>query len=279
MPDAPSDKKLGNLAQRLLTAAVFIPFLLYLMYLAPPWGFATLAFIAIAVAAHELMTMAIPHSRPLRTYGVLATLGLAAVVYLVRSSEAILSAVIAIVVGALVSGLFAPTPLERASARTGWLIAGPVYIGVLFTTIALLHQLPMGGSWVLLTMTLAWLGDTGGYFAGRFLGKHKLSPTISPKKTVEGSFGSLAGSLVGALLAHFWYLPELPLLDAVVLALVAGAFGQMGDLCVSLLKRSTGVKDSGAILPGHGGLLDRVDALLFTVPITWMYATWFLYGA
>jgi phosphatidate cytidylyltransferase len=177
-----------------------------------------------------------------------------------------------------VSGLFAPTPLERASARTGWLIAGPVYIGVLFTTIALLHQLPMGGSWVLLTMTLAWLGDTGGYFAGRFLGKHKLSPTISPKKTVEGSFGSLAGSLVGALLAHFWYLPELPLLDAVVLALVAGAFGQMGDLCVSLLKRSTGVKDSGAILPGHGGLLDRVDALLFTVPITWMYATWFLYG-
>jgi phosphatidate cytidylyltransferase len=277
MHDERKGRSLGNLAQRLITAALFIPFLLYLMFLAPPWGIPALVGVAVAVAAHELMAMVIPYSRPLRWYGVFATLALSATVLLVRSAEAVLTAVVAVVVGGLLTGLLAPHPLDRASSRMGWLITGPIYVGVLLTTVALLHELPFGGSWILLTMMLAWLGDTGGYFAGRFLGKHKLYPTVSPKKTVEGALGSLGGSLAGALLAAAWYLPDLPLAHAVPLALVAGAFGQMGDLCVSLLKRSTGVKDSGTILPGHGGLLDRIDALMFTAPITWLYATWILY--
>lgn len=277
MHDARKGKRLGNLAQRLITAALFIPLLLYLMYLAPPWGMTLLVGLAVAVAAHELMAMVLPYSRPLRWYGLIMTVALSASVLLVRAADAVLSAIIVVVVGGLVTGLLAPLPLERAASRMAWLIAGPIYVGLLLSTVALLHELPYGGSWILLTMMLAWLGDTGGYFAGRFLGKRKLYPTVSPKKTVEGSLGGLGGSLVGALLAYGWYLPGLPLVHAVLLAIVAGAFGQMGDLCVSLLKRSTGVKDSGAILPGHGGLLDRIDALMFTAPITWLYATWVLY--
>ena len=133
-----------------------------------------------------------------------------------------------------------------------------------------------GPSYVVLAIMFAWFSDTGGYFAGRFLGKHKLYEAVSPKKTIEGSIGGLAGAAVGALLGHFWFLPSLPLVDGIVLAIVAGALGQAGDLGESVLKRSTGVKDSGAIVPGHGGILDRVDALLFTSTATFLYTLWFV---
>ena len=112
----------------------------------------------------------------------------------------------------------------------------------------------------MLALMLSWLSDTGGYFAGRLFGKHKLYPAVSPKKTVEGAIGGLAGAIVGALIAHFFYLRSLPLGHGVALALVAGAAGQAGDLGESLLKRSFGVKDSGGIVPGHGVLLDRARA-------------------
>ncbi len=128
-----------------------------------------------------------------------------------------------------------------------------------------------GPHYVVMTLTFAWFGDTGGYFAGRFLGKTKLYEAVSPKKTREGFFGSLGGSVLGAVVAHFWYLPSIPLEHAVPLAIVAGSLGQMGDLVESLLKRSTGIKDSGWIVPGHGGILDRIDALLIVAPLVYLY--------
>ncbi|MEZ4288054.1 MAG: phosphatidate cytidylyltransferase, partial [Polyangiales bacterium] len=128
----------------------------------------------------------------------------------------------------------------------------------------------------LLSMCLAWMSDTTAYFTGRAFGKHKLYPSLSPKKTVEGAIGGLLGSVGASVLAHFTFLPQLPLLSGVALAIVAGCLGQCGDLFESLIKRSTGVKDSGKILPGHGGLLDRVDALMFTASTTWVFATQFL---
>jgi phosphatidate cytidylyltransferase len=125
-----------------------------------------------------------------------------------------------------------------------------------------------------MTLMFAWLADTGGYFTGRFFGRHKLYEAVSPKKTTEGLVGALLAAVLGALLAHFWYLPVIPLVDAVVLALVAGLFGQLGDLGESLLKRSTGVKDSGEIVPGHGGMLDRLDALFVTSALVYLYTLW-----
>src|SRR6185369_14671336 len=131
-----------------------------------------------------------------------------------------------------------------------------------------------GPAFVVLALMLSWLSDTGAYFAGRFLGKHKLYEAVSPKKTIEGAVGGLAFAVLGALSAHFFYLPSLPLRDAVILAVVAGGIGQAGDLGESLLKRSVGVKDSGGIVPGHGGILDRVDALLVTGTLTYLYVVW-----
>ncbi len=132
-----------------------------------------------------------------------------------------------------------------------------------------------GSGLVLLALGLAWLADTGAYFAGRFFGRRKLYEAVSPKKTVEGALGGLLGSIVWAVVASLWFLRgALPLVHAIPLAIVAGVLGQAGDLGESLLKRSTGVKDSGAIVPGHGGVLDRVDALIVTAALVFLYAVW-----
>ena len=125
-----------------------------------------------------------------------------------------------------------------------------------------------------LTFSIAFLGDTGAYFTGRALGRHKLYPALSPKKTWEGAVGGLASSAGAAAIAHFWYLPELPLIPGLILGAAAGAMGQAGDLCESMIKRAHGVKDSGTLLPGHGGMLDRIDALLFAAPVLYIGLLW-----
>jgi phosphatidate cytidylyltransferase len=135
-----------------------------------------------------------------------------------------------------------------------------------------------GGAWVFVTLTCTWFADTGAYFAGRFIGPvwpKKLYEAMSPKKTVIGGIGGLAGSLLALAVAKLWYLPSLSWLDCVLVAVPANVLGQAGDLCESMLKRSVGVKDSGTLLPGHGGMLDRIDALIFAVPWVYAYSRWF----
>ena len=124
-------------------------------------------------------------------------------------------------------------------------------------------------------MVLAWGSDTAAYFAGRKYGKTKMAPRISPKKTIEGSGAGLAAAVVGSVIMSF-FLPGMGPLDAIALGVLGGAAGQAGDLMVSVLKRSSGVKDSGGILPGHGGILDRADALALTAPATWAYGHFIL---
>ncbi|UJR85055.1 Hypothetical protein I5071_71340 [Sandaracinus amylolyticus] len=268
---------LRNTLARLGTALIGIPILLYLMFWAPWWGFQILVAGAIARASHELFRITHHDAKSMHALGVVMSLATTAVLVFLRdNADALLGLVLGLgAVGAL-GGLLAPLPYDRAGARVAWLIGGPLYVGGLLGTVAVLHTLDKGGAWVLLAMWLAWASDTGAYFAGRYFGKTKLYPAVSPSKTVQGSIGGLLGSLTGGLAAHFGFLPELPLVDAILLALIGGALGQMGDLVESLVKRSTGVKDSGSILPGHGGLLDRVDALMFTALACLIYASWIL---
>ncbi|HEY6007258.1 MAG TPA: phosphatidate cytidylyltransferase, partial [Geobacteraceae bacterium] len=131
---------------------------------------------------------------------------------------------------------------------------------------------PLGSQWLFLLMTIVMAGDTGAYYVGSSLGRHKLYPVVSPNKSVEGSVGGLVGSTVGALVARWAFFPELAVVDCLATALLLGVLGQLGDLFESLLKRSFGVKDSGTIIPGHGGILDRLDSLLFAAPAALYYA-------
>lgn len=267
----------SNLAMRLLTAAVAVPAILALLYLAPSWAFYLLALPAALVGCAELFAMTHPGDRVSQAAGVLLAAAASAAVYFFTGDAKMLLTVLVVVpvVGPFVT-LARLGDIQTAALRACALSFGPLFVAVPITLLAVmgrdLHG--EGPGYILLTLMLAWFGDTGGYFAGRFLGKHKLYEAVSPKKTLEGAFGGLGGSLIGALCASFFYLRSLPLAHAVPLALVAGAAGQAGDLAESLLKRSTGVKDSGQLIPGHGGILDRVDALLLATSVVYLYTLW-----
>ncbi len=260
-----------NLALRLLTAAVLVPVLLWLLFWAPPLAFLAVGLLATAAAGGELGAM-VPQARPVdRAWVVLASVGLAAAWRLGASVALVHVAALAAVVGSLLLGLGGASSESMAAARAGWLLGGPLYIGATMASLLALHALPLGGRWVVLAMTLAWIGDTSAYAVGLTMGRRKLAPRLSPKKTVEGAVGGLLGSVAAAVFASLVYLPQLPVTAALLLGLLGGAAGQAGDLFESLLKRAAGLKDSGRLLPGHGGLLDRIDALLVTASVTWAF--------
>lgn len=269
----------SNLAVRVATAAVGAPLILLLLYEGAPSAFYLLILPAALIAAWELFHMTHPGDRPSQVVGVGVTAVASLATFFGAGDARVL---LTILVGVPVLGplltLLRLGDMRTAAPRAMALGFGPLFVGVPLTLLAVLRR-DLGGegpAFVVLAIMFAWLGDTGGYFAGRFLGKRKLYEAVSPKKTVEGAIGSLGGSVLGALLAHFWFLPSLSLVQGIPLALVAGALGQAGDLGESVLKRSFGVKDSGAIVPGHGGLLDRVDALMLTSAVTYLYTLWVL---
>lgn len=267
----------SNLKVRLLTAAVVVPPLMWLLFRGPAWGFFLLVIAAAAIAADELFRMTHPDDTVARAIGVLTTLGVSSGLYLWSTDvRALLTLLFVVPLLGLLVPLWRLGDIRSAALRTFAGVTGPLYIGGLLTALALVRSQAgsVGPHYVFLCLTFAWLADTGGYFFGRFLGKRKLYEAVSPKKTRAGFVGALLGAQLGGLLAHFVYLPAIPLAHVVPLALVAGALGQGGDLVESLLKRSTGIKDSGSIVPGHGGMLDRVDALIIVAPVVYLYILW-----
>jgi phosphatidate cytidylyltransferase len=181
----------------------------------------------------------------------------------------------------LVLNLFRPGPIERAPHRVAASALAWLYCGVLISTVVGL-RIHFGFGWVILAFVVSWLNDTLAYFGGRFFGKTPFFPKVSPKKTWEGFAGGALGSVLGALgtKAVFLALPQpsgetfqLSWVGCVGLGLGASVLGPLGDLSESMLKRAAGVKDSGNLIPGHGGMLDRIDALLFITPWIYLWAT------
>ena len=266
----------SNLAVRLATAAVAVPLLLLLLYRGPAWGLYLLILPATLIGTYELLGMTHPGDRVSQGIGLALAAGSSAALYFQGHDVRVVLTVLAVVpVAGPVLTLVRLGDVQTSALRATTMSMAPLFVSAPLAWLATVRRdVPEGASYVVMTLMFAWFSDTGGYFAGRFLGKHKLYPAVSPKKTVEGALGGLAGSVIGGLLAHFWYLPRIPLLHVVPLALVAGALGQAGDLGESLIKRATGVKDSGAIVPGHGGILDRIDALILTSTVVYLYTLW-----
>lgn len=286
---------LGNLAQRFLVAVVAAPILLVVLYYKRPEPTWLLIFAASLIAMNELFAMLLPREDR-RPSLVLGGLAVAAFYWLdpitiaryespprVLIAAAGAGATIPLLLAVVAPGLyylFRFRDIPSVAGRYAATVAGIVYAGYLTTYLAKLKLAGPafsggdpsgGGDLVLLVLLIAWVADTGGYFAGRFLGKAKLYAAVSPKKTWAGAWGGIAGSLLGAAALKLLSADYLTWVDVVAIAIPGSILGQLGDLTESLLKRSAGVKDSGALLPGHGGLLDRIDAVLFIAPYVYAY--------
>lgn len=170
--------------------------------------------------------------------------------------------------------LFRLRDIGAIQKQFGWLSLGLLYLPLLLGHLVLLRQLADGRGWIFMTLMAIMGCDTLAYFVGSNVGRRKLYPAVSPNKSVEGGIGGLCGAVIAVWIAGMTFLPQLGFLDALLIGLLLGFAGQLGDLFESLLKRSCGVKDSGAIIPGHGGLLDRLDSLLFAFPIVYYLARW-----
>jgi phosphatidate cytidylyltransferase len=168
-------------------------------------------------------------------------------------------------------------PIDDFSRRFGWLCLGLLYLPLLLGHLIPLRLLPDGREWIFLTLMVIMGCDTFAYFIGSKFGKRKLYPAVSPNKSFEGGIGGLFGSVLAVLLARAIFLPAVGIVDGVLIGLLLGVIGQLGDLFESLLKRACKVKDSGTMIPGHGGILDRLDSLLFAFPIVY-YIARYAYG-
>jgi phosphatidate cytidylyltransferase len=150
-------------------------------------------------------------------------------------------------------------------------VLGSVYLALPLALIVLMRQGPHGAAWVFWLLLMAFCGDIGAFYAGSYIGRHKLCPTVSPKKTIEGALGGLGASvLIGAVFKAL-FLAHLPWDTTLALFLIIGITAPLGDLFESMLKRVGDIKDSGVILPGHGGMLDRIDALIFAAPVAYLF--------
>lgn len=248
------------LVQRIGLALVGAPLLLILAYLGG-WPFAAAVALLAGVAWYELSRMLAAHElRPITGIGMAGSL--AFIVAAQLAGPGIWPALIAaaLVIASLVAAFLSPGGYSFNDVAAT--VFGALYTGYLFSFMLFLRQL--GFPTIVLTLAVTWAGDTFAYFVGRAIGRHKLAPRISPKKSVEG----LAGGMIGALATGIVGGPLAGLTPVVgaVLGLIGGIIGPLGDLSESAIKRWCGVKDSGRILPGHGGVLDRFDSLLFVAP-------------
>jgi phosphatidate cytidylyltransferase len=263
----------SNLSVRLGTAAIGAAVVIPLLFFIPPPGFFLLVLFAAGACAWELGAMAAPMDLFPRVVSVAGAASASMAIYFRADRPIVLLAVLVVATIAQGVALLArPKPIETVATRFAVGIAAPVYAGCLLPFVALLHRPPLGARWVILALVAAWFADSGAYFTGRAFGKTKLAPDISPGKTVEGAIGGLVTAALGCVGVHFLLLPRaVPLTDAVVVGVLGGVLGPVGDLVESLLKRGFGVKDSGRLLPGHGGMLDRVDALMFVAPAAYLW--------
>lgn len=270
---------------RILTAAIFLPFLIasiLIPALSP-------LFIAIVAAAllfglHEFYLLA--RKRELKPDVAAGFLGGAALFTvfcfatpnLLLDGQMILLVLLALVIGTLIAATLRGAPFDKMLGSSGATILGVVYVILLGGHLAALRTgfaEPLAAHLLSFFFLVVMGADTGAYYAGRAFGKHKLAPSISPGKTWEGVAGGVFAALALATVSHFWFFTELPLKWTLPLAAVMTVVGILGDLTESALKRGAGAKDAAKILPGHGGALDRLDSLLFNAPLLYYFATFY----
>ncbi|MBI2083894.1 MAG: phosphatidate cytidylyltransferase [Deltaproteobacteria bacterium] len=261
--------------QRILSVLIAVPLVLGVLFSPWPNLFKSLVVLCQIFALHEYARLV--HLRPRDQKGclVLGAIFSLSLAFVPLSTDGLLLEIAFLVVAIFFYFLLWHETLEGVGQSISLMLLGLFYVGLFPSFIAQMRDLPQGSIWILLLLAVTWLNDTFAYFAGHWWGRRKLAPKVSPGKTWEGFWGGFVGSFVGFLIVwHFFDLP-VPLSFGILLSVIVGIVAPMGDLSESLLKRGFGVKDSGHLIPGHGGILDRIDALLFVAPVVYAFAKYF----
>lgn len=260
--------------RRVYTVLVVVPLLYAAIRYLPPFLFTGLIVLTGLLTLWELYRLCIPPSPHFGAAGI-GLIGCFALIINPHYPHILLPTLLAALCAVVSIPLLVKMPIRDSLKEGPVILAGMIYIGLTLGFLVATRLLPQGEWLIFFVLLTTWAGDTGAYYAGTLVGQHPLAPTISPKKTVEGLVGGLIGALVLAYAARWWFLPGLSAIDCAILAVVLTLTGLWGDLAESAIKRSVGAKDSGILLPGHGGLLDRLDSLLFTAPAFYYYVTTF----
>lgn len=259
---------------RIITAILGIPLLFLIIGFGQPWHFVLMMALVTGIALWEFFTMVFPGRPVEKILGV--AVGILIFFGTVRSAASYYGSLASLLlIGAVSIYLLKEEQPVRSRSRLAWSLLGLLYIGYLLPHWVFLYEGPAGQKWVFFVLLVIMAGDTAGYFAGTRFGRKKIYPRISPNKTLEGTVAVLiAGAFIGVLSTRF-LLPGLSLWEALWFSLFLSILGQGGDLFESWIKRSFLVKDSGALLPGHGGFLDRMDSLVFPTVVTTHYVRLF----
>ena len=261
--------------KRVLTAIVAIPILIYIVMFAPVWICIGIIFVAMLLALHEYFALVdIPVA--FRVVGG----GIASAACLIPVwPEGTMILLIGSMLILMVS-LFSRLGIPEAFRAVVFSFFGAAYVGGLMGFLIALRiwnkSLLSGAELLMMLFIIIWSGDSFAYFVGKSIGRHKLAPVVSPNKTWEGAFAGFLFSIVAAVICKLTFLREMSFIDAIVVGALIGVIGQIGDLCESIVKRAAKAKDSGGIIPGHGGMLDRLDSLLFGAPAMYYYISFFL---
>jgi len=269
--------------KRLLTAVIVLPFLIASILVSWLWWlFVLLAAASMVLALWEFYLLA--KRLQLKPDPVPGFVAGAALITISLQNQPLLNyvlfllTIIVLVIVVLIGAMLRGAPFDKMIGSTAVTILGVLYVALLGTHLVLIRTgfEPLLSAHLLSFFFLVLMGsDAGAYYIGRAIGKHKMAPSISPGKTWEGAVGGAVTALAMATLAHFWFFRELPLKWALPLALAMCIVGMLGDLVESAMKRSASAKDAANILPGHGGLLDRLDSLLFNAPLIYYFAVFY----
>ncbi|HSW58516.1 MAG TPA: phosphatidate cytidylyltransferase [Dehalococcoidales bacterium] len=269
------DKK--SLIQRAWVSLIAIPLVVVIIWFGAPW-FTLLVVFWCMGSVHEFYT----HIKKSKKFSPLVIFGMIWVGLLVASPHIkslpqfadISPAAFLLTAGVVISLLVIlwSKGKENAFANWSWTVAGVLYIGWLSSLMVALRNLDDGRGWVFLAVLCTFASDSMAYLAGRALGKHRLAPYVSPKKTWEGAVAGGAGAIVASTLIVWFFNLPVAYWQVIILGFAISLFGQLGDLVKSLFKRNMEVKDSGNILPGHGGFLDRIDSMIFAGVVTYFFA-------
>lgn len=260
------------LKTRLLTSFVALPVVLAAMWFGKPWFTILIACWGLLAALEFYRMVAASKASPLTVFGLIWIVLLIISPHFSNVIPAPLLLSSAIVLS-LIYMVLRPQK-EGTFAGWAWTMSGILYIGWLLSYLVSLQYFDNARGWIFLVMLGTFGCDTFAYSVGKAIGRHRLAPKISPGKTWEGAIGGVVGAIVGTVVMTVAFKISISYAQAIILGVIISIFAQFGDLAESLLKRNTGVKDTGKLLPGHGGLLDRLDSVVFTGVVVYYYVAW-----